>query len=74
VERCLACEADGERSGIVRNGLVVRLRSASFEELDPDYRKAMLQSVEIEEDMPRGSPLLTIGLAREAALHGFALS
>ena len=42
VERCLACEADVERSDITRNGLVAHLRSTSFEELDPDYGKAML--------------------------------
>jgi hypothetical protein len=42
VERCLACEADGERSDIARNGLVAHMRSASVEGLDPDYRRAML--------------------------------
>ena len=67
MERCLACEADGERSDIVKNDLVVHLRSMSFQELDPHYRRAMLQSVEIERDMARDFPLLTIGLASEAA-------
>ena len=42
VERCLACEADGERSDIVRNGLVAHLRSTSFEGIDPHCRMAML--------------------------------
>jgi len=47
-----------------------RRHSTSFEELDPQNRNAMLQSVEIEKDMPRDFPLLNIGLASEAALHG----
>ena len=42
VERCLACEADGEPSDIARNGLVARVHSTSFEGLDPDFRKVML--------------------------------
>jgi hypothetical protein len=58
VERCLACEADGERSDTARTGLVAHLWSTSFEDLDPDYRNAMLQSVEIEKDVPRGFPCL----------------
>jgi hypothetical protein len=42
VERCLACEADGERSDTARNGVVAYLRSTSVEVLDPHYRPVML--------------------------------
>jgi hypothetical protein len=49
---------------------VVHRHSTSFEELDPRNHRAMLQSVEIEKHMPRDFPLLTIGLASEAALQG----
>ena len=75
MERCLPAaaqprdEANGERSNIGRNGLVAHLHSKSFEELNPQNRRAMLQSVEIERDIPRDFPLLNIGLASEAALH-----
>jgi len=49
---------------------VVHLHSTSFEELDPQNRRAILQNVEIENDMQRDFALVNIGLASEAALHG----
>ena len=49
---------------------MAHLRSRSFERLHRHYRRDKLSSLEIENNRPRDFPLLTVGLASEAALQG----
>jgi hypothetical protein len=71
VERCLACEADGEQGYFVRHDSVVGL---SFISNDGGVEHAFLKGDTIERsksnDVPYEFPLLTIGLASEATLQG----
>jgi len=60
----------GQQSDLARNGLVTHLRPTSFEALDLYNRRAMLLSAETDKGIPHDFPLLNIGLASEAALHG----
>jgi hypothetical protein len=63
MERCLACEADGEQG-------IVRCISISFCALS---HKSLLRAQEcrLTTGSARSSALLTIGLASEAAHHGW---